>query len=85
MNFSKKIEVDSGKAQLYNKNIRNERGYTYEYENNMDIAVCFGIGDDSFCPSISRYISDVPQLVISGGILAVISGIGLIFEMYIKK
>lgn len=38
-----------------------------------------------FCPSISRYISDVPQLVISGGILAVISGIGLIFEMYIKK
>ena len=38
-----------------------------------------------FSSQISRYISELFAIVTAGGILSVISGAGLLFEMYGKK
>ena len=38
-----------------------------------------------FSSQISRYISELFAVVTAGGILSVISGAGLLFEMYGKK
>ena len=42
--------------------------------------VCAGIGDDTVSMDTSRYLSDITALLVTGSILSVFSGVGMLME-----
>ena len=51
----------------------------------MERFICAGIGDGTVSMDTSRYLSDITGLLVTGSILSVFSGAGMLMKWYKDK